>query len=283
MLTPRSPARVVISASTPGRSGTGTRISARRSGRTARAGRERRAVAACSSTSSSPARSAPATRSRMADRSASSSVEGGDDGGSVVGAHVGPDAGLPRRDPGHVAEPAGGQPQQRRVLLGGAVGQVHQRGRGQVRDVGDHGHQRVVLLRGQRHHLGPEARHHGLQPGVGVGIGGRRRGEHPGGPHEQLGVGPVDADLLGPGHGVAARRSGDRRAAPTSGAFTPATSVTTAPGRRPARPKAAPTSATTASSGVATKVTSASGSSPTSSSAPRALARSARPGSASCR
>ena len=45
MFTPRSPARVVISASTPGRSGTGTRISVRRSGRTAQR-RERRAAPA---------------------------------------------------------------------------------------------------------------------------------------------------------------------------------------------------------------------------------------------
>src|SRR5690606_17524772 len=43
-------------------------------------------------------------------------VEDLDDGGAVVVADVGPDAGVAGRDPGHVPEPAGRQPQQRPVL-----------------------------------------------------------------------------------------------------------------------------------------------------------------------
>ena len=43
-------------------------------------------------------------------------------------------------------KPPAGQPQQRGVLLGGPVGQVHERGGGEVRHVGDDRHQRVVLL-----------------------------------------------------------------------------------------------------------------------------------------
>ena len=74
--------------------------------------------------------------------------------------------------------------------------------------MGDHGHQRVVLLGREGHHLGAEGGDHGLQPGVGGGIGGPGRGEHPGGPDEQLAVGAVDAHLLGAGHGVAPHEAG---------------------------------------------------------------------------
>jgi len=60
----------VNSASTPWRSGTGTRSSARHSGRVAPAGSSRRAVLARSSSAKSPARSALATSWRSEERSA---------------------------------------------------------------------------------------------------------------------------------------------------------------------------------------------------------------------
>ena len=87
--------------------------------------------------------------------SASSTV---DDRGAVLGADVGPDAGMAGGDAGHVAEAAGGQAQQRGVLLGALAGQAHERGRGEVRHVGDDRDQRVVALGRQRDHVGAERR-----------------------------------------------------------------------------------------------------------------------------
>ena len=116
--------------------------------------------------------------------------------------------GLPGGDPGHVPEPAGGQLEEGGMLLAQAGGQVHQGGRGQVGNVGDHGHQGVVLVGGQGHHVGPEVGEHGAHLGVGAGIGGGRGGQHPGGPHEELARGPVHPHLLRAGHGVAADEAG---------------------------------------------------------------------------
>ena len=57
------------------------------------------------------------------------------------------------------------------------------------------------------------------QPGVGSRVGVGRRRQHPGGPLEQVGVGAVDALLLGAGHRVAADEAGvvdgGRRSAPS--------------------------------------------------------------------
>ena len=122
--------------------------------------------------------------------------------------------------------------------------------------------------RREGHHVGPERDHHGLHRREGVGVGGRRGGEDPGRPGEQLGVRPVQPRLLGAGHGVAAHEPGvvhgrhhrglhaahvghhQRRAGPVVGQQV-------AGHRRP-----------TEASGVATTASSASGSSPTASSAP---------------
>ena len=74
-------------------------------------------------------------------------VERVDDGGGVLGADVRPDAGMAGGDAGHVAEAAGGQPEQRAVLFGPGAGRVHERRRDQVRDVRHHGDQAVVVCR----------------------------------------------------------------------------------------------------------------------------------------
>ena len=76
--------------------------------------------------------------------------------GAVLRADVEPDAGAPTRDPGHVAEAAGGESQQRGVFLGAVAGEPHQRRRGEVRDVADHGDELIVTLRGQRNDFGTE-------------------------------------------------------------------------------------------------------------------------------
>ena len=126
----------------------------------------------------------------------------------VLGADVGPDARVPGRHPGHVAEAAGGQAQQRAVLLGAGARRVHQRGRHQVGHVGDHGDQPVVVGGREHEHVGPQARDHALEAVEGGQVGGRRRGEHPDRALEEVGVGPAQPDLLGAGHGVAADEAG---------------------------------------------------------------------------
>ena len=140
-------------------------------------------------------------------------VERVHDGLGVVVADVRPDRRMPGGDAGHVPEAAGGQLEQGGVLLAEARGQVHEGCRRQVRDVGDHRHQRVVLGRGEGHHVGPEVGEDAADPGVGGRVGRGGGGQHPGGAHEQLGRGALDADLLRPGHRVAAheRRMVDGR------------------------------------------------------------------------
>jgi len=117
-------------------------------------------------------------------------------------------AGWPGGDAGHVAEAAGGQPQQGGVVLGPLVGEGHQGGRGEVRHVGHHRHEAVVGGGGHRHHLGPEIGHdrgHGGERRIGgVGPGGEdphRTGEH-------VGVGALEPDQLGAGHRVAGHETG---------------------------------------------------------------------------
>ena len=65
-------------------------------------------------------------------------------------------AGLPARDPGHVAEATGGEAQQCGVLLGTVAGETHQGRRGEVRHVADDGDQVVVTFGVDRHDLGAE-------------------------------------------------------------------------------------------------------------------------------
>ena len=135
------------------------------------------------------------------------------DGLGVVVADARPDGRLPGRDAGHVPEPAGGQLQEGGVLLAEVGGQGHQGGRCQVGHVGHHSYQRVVLARGQGHHVGAQVGQDIAEPGVCGRIGGRGGSQYPGGAHEQLARGPVQPHLLRPGHGVAPDELGmvDRR------------------------------------------------------------------------
>ncbi len=211
MLTPRSAARPVNSARTPWRSGTGTRSSARWSGRVALDGSSRRATLARWSNSRRPGRSPPATLCRRLARSSSSRSSPVDDRVGVVGADVRPDRGLPGRDPGHVAEPAGGQAQQRAVGLGPVSGRVHEGRRDQVGHVGHHCDQPVVVGRRQGDDVGTELGDDArtavrTQPGRFRRSGVRTHVA----PTKRSGSAPVDARLLGAGHRVAADEAGVR-------------------------------------------------------------------------
>ena len=101
--------------------------------------------------------------------------------------------GMAGRDPGHVAEAAGGQPQQGAVLLGAVGGRVHEGGRHQVRHVGHHGDQAVVVGRREDEHVGAQAHDDALQSVERLEVGGRRRREHPDRALEEVGVGAVQA------------------------------------------------------------------------------------------
>ena len=161
MLTSSSAASVVTSASTPGRSGTGTRTSPRSPALATRAGRLARAVRARSRTVEQAGAVVGRPRCRAPGCSAADeAVERVDDGVAVLGADVGPDARVAGGDAGHVAEAAGGQPQQRRVLLGALVGQAHERRGGEVGHVGHHGHERVVAIGRQGDDVGAEVGDH---------------------------------------------------------------------------------------------------------------------------
>ena len=116
--------------------------------------------------------------------------------------------GMAGGDAGHVPEAAGRQPQHGRMVGGGVGGQGHERRRGQVGHVGDHGHQLVVAFGRHGHHVGAERGDHGPEPGEGLRVGGAGRGQDPGGTLEQLAVGAVDAFLLGAGHRVAPDEAG---------------------------------------------------------------------------
>ena len=115
---------------------------------------------------------------------------------------------MPGGHPGHVAESPGGQTQHGGVLGGSGRGDAHQRGGREVGYVGHDGHQRVVPIGRQGDDLGAQGRDHGPDPRQGVSVGRRGRGQHPGGVYEHLGVGAVDALLLGAGHRVAAYVAG---------------------------------------------------------------------------
>ena len=68
--------------------------------------------------------------------------------------------------------------------------------------MGDHGHQAVVVLRGEDQHVGVELGHHSLQAGEGVEVGGAGGREHPDRSFEQVGGGALQPHLLGTGHRV---------------------------------------------------------------------------------
>ena len=189
MLASRSVARLATSATTPGRSGTGMRTSRRSAGVRNRAGRLTRAARALSSRSRArPGR--PWPRGRASRRAAAQIVEYVDDGGAVLGADVGPDPRVPRGDAGHVAEATRGEAEQRPVLLAALVGQAHQGGRRQVRDVRHHRHQLVVPVGRQGDDLGPQGADHLADPGEGAGVGPLGGRQHPGGALEQVGRRP---------------------------------------------------------------------------------------------
>ena len=111
---------------------------------------------------------------------------------------------------------------------------VHEGGRRQVGHVGHHGHQARRARPGSRATTSaPSSARTARDPGVGVGVGGRRRGQHPGGPDEQLGGGALDArPAREPAMGWPPTKRG-RSTAATSGPLTLPTSVTTASGFQP--------------------------------------------------
>ena len=210
MLTPRSPARVVISASTPWRSGTGHPQLGQPLG-PGGPGRQ-----------DAPGRAGPLEHSSSA-------------GPVAVGhpvAHrgqVGQQAGRrrrrwPRRCRRRRRARCPGWPAATRVMSRNPPAASRSRAASLLGLRGRPAFMRVAATRWgtwettatrrswslgrQGHHVGPERADHGLQPGVGRRVGVGRRGEDPGGPDEQLGVGPVQAHLLGAGHGVAADEPG---------------------------------------------------------------------------
>ena len=134
-------------------------------------------------------------------------VETGDDGVAIGHADVGPDRRVPGSDAGHVAEAARGQAQQRGVLFAAPGGHVHERAGRELGHVAHDRDQRVVMFRTDRDDLRAEAGHEVTHECERIGIGGGRRGEDPGRAHEHLGVGTVEAVLLGPGHGVTAHEA----------------------------------------------------------------------------
>ena len=84
------------------------------------------------------------------------------------------------------------------------AGRVHEGGRHEVGHVRHHGHEPVVIRRREHEHVGPQAHHDALQPVERLQVGGRGRRQDPDRSLEEVGVGPVQPDLLGPGHGVPA-------------------------------------------------------------------------------
>ncbi len=132
------------------------------------------------------------------------SVEHLHDRVAVLGADVGPDARVSGSDAGHVAEATRGEAQQSAMLGRTLVGQTHQGRSGEVRDMGHHRYQSVVVLGAERHHLGTQLGHRVADGGVGRVVSGGGRCEHPHGALEEISIGAVDPFLLGAGHGVSA-------------------------------------------------------------------------------
>ncbi len=208
MLTPSSVASVVISASTPSRSGTGMRISACPSVRGARSVRARRCRGRTSEDLEQCGVVALGDPAAHAGERLDELIEGLDDGLGVVIADAGPDRRLPGRDPGHVAEAARGQLEDRRTLVLEIGREGHERGRGQVGHVGDHRDEGVVPVRVERDDVGPEVGEHRAETRVRGRVGRGARGQHPGRAHEEVGCRPFDPHLFGAGHRVAAHEEG---------------------------------------------------------------------------
>ncbi len=72
-------------------------------------------------------------------------IERIDDCRRVLGADIRPNARMPRCDAGHVTKAACGEAEQGAVLFGTVRRRIHQGGRDQVRHVGHHGHEPVVI------------------------------------------------------------------------------------------------------------------------------------------
>ncbi len=248
-------------------------------GRTARRGSERRAVAACSSSASSPALSAAATRSRMPNRSASNVSRAATMAGAFSAQTSGQIPGWPaamrvmsRKPPAasRSSAPCSSAARSARFMSVAAVkwGTWDTIATSVSCCCGDRARisaPRLVTTAWRRAYASGSV----LVVGVSTHVA----------PTKRSGSAPSMPTCSDPAMGWPPTKRGSDSCA-ASGAFTPDTSVTTAPGRR-VRCKARVASATTAPKGVAMNVISADASSPTASTAPSALARSAAAGSAS--
>ena len=107
-------------------------------------------------------------------------------------------------DARHVAETAGGEPEQCAVLLLVRGRDIHQRRRSQLRNMTHQCDEQIVMVGRDAHDLGPERLQHRAQLGVRLGLRRRRRCQHPCRADEQCGVGTVDAFLFGASHRMAA-------------------------------------------------------------------------------
>ena len=139
----------------------------------------------------------------MATRSLTSASSASTIGAAFSAQMSGQMPGWPAATRGHVSKAAGSEPEQGTVLLGARAGGVHQRGGHEVGHVGHHGNEPVVVRGREHEHVGAQAHDDALEPVERPEVRRGRRGQHPHGSLEEIGVGPVQADLLGPGHGVA--------------------------------------------------------------------------------
>jgi hypothetical protein len=121
---------------------------------------------------------------------------------TVLRADVEPDRRVTGSDSGHVAEPAGGESQQRGMLLGTVAGQSHQRCRSEMGHMADDCHHLIVAVGRERHDIGSELGDHGRHPGERA-VGSRaRRSQHPHCAFEHRSVGAVEAFELAACHRV---------------------------------------------------------------------------------
>src|SRR5579863_6388617 len=280
MFTPRSPATLVSSARTPSRSDTGTRTSTSRSGRAPRAGKWRRARLARSSTSRTPWRSAPRTRSRISRRS-SITLSRDEAIASALSAHTS----------GQIP----GWPAATRVMSRNPPAASRRR-TASCAAPSDAAFMSVAATRcgtwettatsrswsaGLRattsapsDETTPRTREKASRSVSGVGVR----------THNALvkrsGSAPSSPTCSEPAMGWPPTNRGCPTAW-TTASFTPLTSVTTRSGRRAWAPRSAPATPATAEEGVATKTSSASRSSPSSSRAPSSSAARVRAGSVS--
>ena len=204
MLMPISPRRVVTSARTPGRSGTGTLTSTVSSLDGTPVGRLTARFTSPFERLEQHVAVAAGDHPPDVTEGGDQAVEDLDDPLLVLGADIGPYARVAGRDPGHVPEAAGCQAKEGGVLQSGIGGQVHQGGGGEMGHVRYQGDHVVVAGGGQFNHVRPQLAHYrpdgGKRDGVGVGRG----GQHPRGSFEHFRVGAVDPLLFGTGHGMAA-------------------------------------------------------------------------------